>query len=587
MGNSFASRVAGSLLNAIGLSELITTNQIEFEDKAVNLALNPNQLKLIRNKLEDNRLTTPLFDSTLLTQYIENAYEQAIQRYYKNLLPDTIIVNPEPNNSLHNTINELFNKAVTLHQNAQLLDAYNLYQKIIQLDPLYADAYTNMGAILNRCKNNEAAIACYDKAITLNPHDSDPYSNRGIALYEMGRLEEALASYNDAITLNPQHANAYTNRGTVLIDFNAVEQALEDYNRAIAINPRHTDAYCSRGTALRMLNRLDDALSSYDFVINIKPNHAEALLGKSLILLLKGNLHHGFELYESRWQTKQLINLQRNFRQPLWLGQESLVEKTLLLHSEQGLGDTLQLCRYLALVADLGAQVIFEVEASLFPLLKSLPSIHKVIEKGQQLPDFDYHCPLMSLPLAFKTDLNSIPSSSAYIVANFAKVQYWKNKLGKKNKPRIGIVWSSVSGFIHNRTRSMDLDTFLQGLPYGVFDYICLQKEIIPHDFITLKNRNDIRFFGDELHDFSDTAALIDNMDLIISTCTSVPHLSAAMGKPTWICLQYAPDWRWLLDREDSPWYPSVRLFRQGEDRKWDSVLNQIRNNLENLLENL
>ena len=304
---------------------------------------------------------------------------------------------------------------------------------------------------------------------------------------------------------------------------------------------------------------------------------------KVLALLLSGQFDEGWRLYEYGWQGSQQRGTPRTYPQPLWLGTDPLVGKTILLHSEQGLGDTLQFCRYVRLVQARGARVMMEVPAPLLPLLESLEGVDEFIVQGQPLPDFDCHCPLMSLPLAFKTDINTIPCPEPYLRSDSAKVAQWKTKLGAKTKPRIGIVWSGRREHRNDHNRSVALLDLMAHLPQA-FDYVCLQQEIREADQKAL-NTSGIQFFGGELKDFSDTAALCDVMDLVISVDTSVAHLAAALGKTTWVLLPYVPDWRWLLDRLDSPWYASVKLWRQQEDRQWGSVLSHIANELRDFAE--
>jgi hypothetical protein len=299
-----------------------------------------------------------------------------------------------------------------------------------------------------------------------------------------------------------------------------------------------------------------------------------------LTLLLKGDFQRGWELYEWRWKAKGTNLIIPNFEQKMWMGRSSLANKAIFIHGEQGLGDALQFCRYLSQLKNRGARVLLAVHHSLRALFETLDSVDAFINKGEALPSFDYHCPLLSLPLALQTDIDSIPKSPAYLRAESGKMSEWAKRLGVKTKPRIGVVWSSTSKFKGDAQRSMTFSQFQQALPPSDFQYICLQKEIKESDLLSFSERQDVAFYGDQLHDFSDTAALVENLDLIISTCTSVPHLSGAMGKPTWVILGHVPDWRWMLHRDDSPWYPSVKLYRQDASWQWDAVVDRVRQNL-------
>ncbi len=299
--------------------------------------------------------------------------------------------------------------------------------------------------------------------------------------------------------------------------------------------------------------------------------------------MLFGDLEDGFKLYEYRWKNKSIINLLggiRNFSEPLWLGEESLKGKTIYLYAEQGLGDTIQFCRYVTLLAQLGANVILEVQPSLVNLLSRLEGVAKVIARGSSFSlNFDFQCPLLSLPLAFKTTVNSIPAPLSYLSCNEEKKLYWSEKLGTKSRPRVGLVWSGSTIHKNDKNRSLLLSQLIKFLPNS-FQYICLQKEIREIDKKTFNEFGEIKFYGDELSDFSDTAALIDLMDLVVTVDTSVAHLAGSLGKKTWILLPYTPDFRWLLDRDDSPWYPSVKLLRQTKHGDWSLTLHNLRDEL-------
>jgi hypothetical protein len=294
---------------------------------------------------------------------------------------------------------------------------------------------------------------------------------------------------------------------------------------------------------------------------------------------LQGNFENGLKLYESRWNSKivsEEIGGKRLFDKPTWLGVEPLQDKTILLYGEQGLGDFIQFCRYVKLVADLGAKVILEVPKTLEELMQGLEGVSELVIRGNKLPFFDYQCPLMSLPLVFKTSISNIPACHHYLTSNANKKAEWNFRLGEKKKKRIGLVWSSTSSFKSDSKRSLMLEDFVKALPIEGFEYICLQKELKECDKEFFEAYRNIRFFGSELESFADTAGLIENLDLVVSTCTSIPHLSAALGKETWILLSHVPDWRWLLDRVDSPWYPSIKLYRQPTIGNWDSVLGKV-----------
>jgi hypothetical protein len=333
------------------------------------------------------------------------------------------------------------------------------------------------------------------------------------------------------------------------------------------------------------LFEFEKALEDLQSALNLDPEFRLAHVNRSMLRLLLGQFEEGWPEYEWRLQSSSTLKKPHLLGKMRWLGTQSLQGKTILLTREQGFGDTLQFCRYVSLVKNLGARVVFEAPSALITLLDSLEGVDLLIEKGQPLPAFDFHCPLVSLPLAFKTQLNSIPNDGPYLKSSIDKSKYWSKKLGDKKKLRLGVVWSSSSNFKDDYKRSMSLEMFLNLIPFEKYEVVCLQKEIKDQDknFFEL-HKNEIRFVGDELRDFSDTAALASSMDLVISTCTSVPHMTAALGIPTWILVSYSPDWRWLLNRDDSPWYDCIKLYRQGPDRQWSPLLVRIKEDLLKML---
>ena len=470
-------------------------------------------------------------------------------------------------------------------QTKEFSKAVNFLTKALKINPDYAEAHSNRGNALKQLKRLDEALASYDKAISIKPDYTEAYYNRGNALKQLKRLDEALASYDKAISIEPDYADAHSNRGNALHELNRLDEALASYDKAISIEPDYADAHSNRGLALHDLKRLDEALASYDKAISIEPDYAEAHWNLSLCNLLGGKFKNGWQEYEWRWKSQDISKTAgiRNFSQPLWLGEQLLKDKTILLYAEQGFGDAVQFCRYVPLVAQLGAKIILEVQRPLVKLLKNLEGVSQIIAKGDMLPAFDYQCPLLSLPLAFKTDLNTIPPAPKHLTSDSENFAKWQTKLGEKSKPRVGLVWSSVSSFKNDHIRSITLVELLSALPKEGFEYICLQKEIKEIDKDTLKANPQIKCFGDLLNDFSDTAELIKCLDLVISTCTSVPHLSCSLGKETWIMLSYVPDWRWLLDRDDNPWYTSAKLYRQEKIGDWNSVLEKDKSDLEKL----
>ena len=470
-----------------------------------------------------------------------------------------------------------YNRGVTLFELRRLEQAVASYDLAITARPNYAEAYCNRGNALKELEQTEQAVASYDQALRIRPDYAQAYSNRGNALKALKRLDGALVDYDKAISIEPDYADAYYNRGVALAELGQLDQAVESYEQAIRFKADYVEAHTNLGNTLLQLRRLENVLASYDQAISIKPDYAEAQWNKSLYLLLTGDLARGFELYE--WGRKLAQRGASNqFSQPFWLGTESLAGKTILLQVEQGLGDCIQFCRYAKLVSALGARVLLETPAALARLFEGLEGVSELLQVGQVRPHFDYYTSLLSLPLAFKTTLATVPNSIPYLTTTPEKQKLWGERLGAKTKPRIGLVWSGSTGHKNDHNRSFRLDALTQYLT-DRFEYVCLQKELREVDRAVLE-KSEIKYFGAELNDFTDTAALCELMDVVISVDTSVAHLAGALGKPTWVLLPYVPDWRWLLNRVDSPWYPSVKLYRQEADRDWGPVLERLAEDL-------
>jgi tetratricopeptide (TPR) repeat protein len=451
--------------------------------------------------------------------------------------------------------------------------ALESYGRALALRPNHADALNNRGNILLALNRIEEALESYDRALGVRPDFVEVLSNRGSALEKAGRLDDALTSYERALALRPDFVDALYNRGNALKALQRQDEALASYDRALALRPDHADAHNNRGQVLRELMRHEEAIASYDRALALQPRHVMAHCNAAALRLLRGDFSRGWVDYEWRWLKKSVIATNRKFKQPVWRG-ESVAGKTVLLHSEQGLGDTIQFCRYVPQVAAAGARVILEVQRPLLDIMTGLGAA-QVIAKGDPLPEFDLHCPLLSLPLAFGTQLETVPAANAYLAAPAQQSICWQSRLVATPHPRIGIAWSGRAGHERDRERSIGLRAFLPLSETGA-TVVSLQKEVRAEDAVMLTARSDILRAGEEFADFSDTAGLMSQLDLVISVDTSVAHLAGALGKPVWILVTYEPDWRWLLGRDDSPWYPSARLFRQDATRTWEGVIARV-----------
>ena len=451
------------------------------------------------------------------------------------------------------------------------------FDKAISLKPDFAEAYCNRGNAYNELKQFDAALVSYNKAIALKLEYPNAHLNLGITLTELAQLDIALVSFDKAIALEPGYAEAYSNRGIALSKLKQPDAALASFNKAILLKPDYAEAYSNRGNTLQDLKHLELALSSYDKALALKPDYPDAYWNKSLCLLLSGALLQAWPLYEYRWNQKDNSKFKRNFSQPLWLGVESLAGKTILLHAEQGLGDTIQFCRYVQMVAALGATVILEVQKPLLALLANFPGVSHLISRGDDLPAFDFHCPLLSLPLAFKTDLKSIPSAPQYLQAEPQRVSHWKQRLNGEAF-KVGISWQG-SNLPSAAGRSFELKHLQEISRLPNVQLVSLQKGYGSEQLKNLPQGMHVLDLGEELDAdaaFLDTAAVMKCLDLVITCDTATAHLAGALGVQTWLALKYMPDWRWMLERADSPWYPSVKLYRQPSIDEWAPIFRRM-----------
>lgn len=467
------------------------------------------------------------------------------------------------------------NRGISLQKLERHVDAVASFDRALDLANGNGVARNNRGNSLLPLARYEEAIADFDRAIELVPGYVDAFINRGIALPYLGRLEEALASFDRALAHAPDSSRAHNSRGMALLNLGRCEEAIAGFNRAIELSPDYFEAFNNLGLALPYLGRHEEALASYRQALAIKPDDVTAHLNESLYQLRVGDFERGWRNFEWRWQTEQHRGGRREFAPPLWLGAESLHGKTVLLHAEQGFGDTIQMCRYAQLVAARGATVLLEVQAELKPALLGLEGVSQLLAKGEPLPAFDYHCPLLSLPLAFDTRLDSIPAATRYLRSDPGRVARWQARLGAKRRPRVGLAWSGNPGFGNDLHRSIPLSVFAE-LVTDSAQFVSLHKEVRAADLPILEARRDIVHFGGDLRDFADTAALVELMDVVVTVDTAVAHLAGALGKPVCLLLPQDSDWRWLLKRNDSPWYPSVKLFRQVRVGDWREAIDRV-----------
>ncbi len=483
-----------------------------------------------------------------------------------------------------------FNRGNVLRELSQFDAALESYDKAIAIKPGYAEAYTNRGIALKELKHLDEALASYDKAIAIKPDYAEAYSNRGIVLKELKRLDEALASYDQAIAIKPGYAEAYSNRGNALKELKRLDEALASYDQAIAIKPDYAEAYSDRGNALKEFKRLDEALASYDKAIAIKPDFAEARWNKSLALLLVGDFANGWELYEWRRKTERSEFSSRPLQsnRPEWqIGDE---KGRLLIWDEQGIGDQIMFGSLFSKSKTLSSQTLVRIDSRLVPLFKrSMPEIDffpanmPVNEEA-----YDNHMPMGSLGKYLCKDSEAFKSIKPnYLLADKERSGQIRRSLCAADVQLCGISWRSMN-IQSGRDRSIDLKDFLKFLGGADVKFVNLQYGEVAEEINEVKESTGVEVMQcptvDNYNDLDGFASLIDACDLVISIDNSTVHLSGALGKPTWILLPRAPDWRWQLDREDSPWYPSVKLYRQSKFGDWNDVIQRVKADLINLL---
>ena len=474
-----------------------------------------------------------------------------------------------------------FNMGNALLAAERVQEALLCFRHASSLDPRHADAAHNAGCMLHRLGQFEEALVFLNKSAELRPDHLLTLKMRSIVLKEMKRPEEALADSERVIRLNPGDADLCNNHATFLNMLERREEALVWYDRSVAINPDYGRAHTNKGAVLTYLGRLDEALAAHQRAVTAGPNFAEAVWNLALLQMLMGDLEAGFRGREARWKIPHLSEGYPGFSKPKWLGEEPVVGKTVAVCQDEGMGDAIQFARYVPMLASRGARIILIVDEPLLPLLSGLEGVSECLLKSADtaLPPYDFHVPLDSLPMAFNTTLDTVPAQASYLPPPDGKrVQAWENRLGAHERLRVGLVWSGNPKHHNDRKRSMPLQTMSR-----VFDveatFVSLQNSLRPEDADFLRQTK-IADHSRELTDFAETAALVSCLDLVITVDTSVAHLAAALGRPTWILLPHMPDFRWLLDRDDSPWYPTARLFRQTQTREYGSVLERVRTEL-------
>ena len=461
---------------------------------------------------------------------------------------------------------------VLMHQRGRAAEALKLIDKALATGAKSADALSNRGNVLFKMGRFDEALICYDRALALRPDDAQFLSNRANTLGELNRPADAMPAFDRALALRPYDPDILGNRANALLALDRAAEALANCDAALRARPDDVKALVNRGNALSDLRRPEEALQSYQRVITKHPDHAEAHWNKSLILLARGDFDNGWREYE--WRLRRSSD-KRDFRQPQWYGGD-IAGKTILLHAEQGYGDTIQFVRYAPMVAARGAKVLVEVQPALQSLLSGMPDI-AVVGRGEPLPSFDLHCPLMSLPLAFRTTPDTVPAAAPYLHAPQDRVAKWRARLPSGESLRVGLAWAGSPTHRNDHNRSIALSRLAPLCTEGGVQFVSLQREVRDRDAEVLRAMPQVFAADAELQDFADTAAVIALLDLVIAVDTGVAHLAGALGKPVWLLLPFNGEWRWLENRSDSPWYLTARLFRQPAVDDWESVVASVR----------
>jgi len=452
--------------------------------------------------------------------------------------------------------------------------AINIADQIILTNPTTSIALLDKGICLHNLNKDSDAIEIYNQALIYDKENPALLNARGISELALNKFEDAILSFKNSIQVNGANPQPWNNLGLALHRLNKFDAAIASFDKAITINSKYADAYSNRGRSLQALKQIEKALDDFNMAIKIESRHPDAHWNKALLKILIGNYEEGWKLYEWRWKSFS-EKWARHYQQPLWLGEESLKAKSILIYPEQGYGDFIQFFRYIPMLQALGAKVILETPTPLVHLINTSSSEVEIIESGKNLPKFDFQCPIMSLPLALRTKIESIPDVFPYLSVAPEKIKLWQTRLGTKTNKRIGIAWSGSKDHKNDHNRSITLSQ-LSSLFEMPFEFHSLQKEIRESDQFYFE-KSSIKDHQADINEFSDTAALIENIDLIVTVDTAIAHLAGSLKKTFILLLPYNSDYRWMLDSKSTPWYPSAIILRQGEIGSWSKVISELK----------
>ena len=481
---------------------------------------------------------------------------------------------------------------MALLSQSKLEEAVAHCREAIRLQWQFAEAHNNLGNALARLDKLEEAAICYREALQINPNVADAHNGLGSILERQDKLDEAIHCFHEALRLLPDLAEARNNLGNALARQNKIDEGIICYHEALQLKPDFPEAHTNLGSAYVCQNKLEEGLRCFNKALKLDFEFLSARWNCTLLSLLKGDFEQAWPEYERRWELPGTPR--RDFSEPLWDG-SALDGRTILLYAEQGLGDTLQFIRYVPLVKQSGGTVVVECQPALVRLLSTMPGIDRLIAYGSPLPDFDVRAPLLSLPGIIHTTLANVPANVPYLTAEFALVEHWRQELAMECSPHapredgrhaerddhtVGIAWQGSATYRYDRQRSIPLAFFSKLAEVPGIQLISLQKGPGAEQLAALGERLRIVDLGRQLDDksgaFMDTAAVMKNLDLVITSDTVVAHLAGALGVPVWVALAITPDWRWLLERDDSPWYPTMKLFRQTRFGDWAAVFERM-----------
>jgi len=468
-------------------------------------------------------------------------------------------------------------KAVELHNGGRTGEAEVLYRKVLTTDGTNFYALHQLALILLDRRENADALSLLAAAVEQRPDSAEALANLGLALNAIGSHEQAVLACDHALALDAKQTNAWLNRSSSLTELDRYDEAVASADRALALTPKLAQAHYNRANALRELGRTEEALAAYARAIEFAPNYTKAHFNEGLTRLRAGDFARGWPKYEYRWKRPETPA--RAFAVPQWDGMATLAGRTILLHAEQGFGDTIQFARYAPMVAEQGARVILEVQRALLPLFEDFPGAAQVVAAGSTLPAFDLHCPLLSLPGLFGTEIATIPNPVPYLSASAERRAFWAPHLPPAKGPRVALCWAGNPNHDSDRHRSIPAPLLAPLLAVPGIQFASVQKDVRETDTAFLANTSLLNF-GVHLRDFGDAAAILSMCDLVITVDTAIAHLAGALGLPVWILVQHSPDFRWLMQREDSPWYPTARLYRQPAHFDWESVIARLASDL-------